>query len=88
MGSSLSIPSNSKNDADNRGEITMGSDSFSVQDAELETFEKAVQVLEQVKQVVAGREAPLLMWPIDGLLDVVRACSVCSHPYLKSRLAE
>ncbi|KZP07245.1 hypothetical protein FIBSPDRAFT_290164 [Athelia psychrophila] len=43
--------------------------------SELEVFAKAVRTLEQAKQVIAGRCVRLLASPIDGLLDVVAACS-------------
>lgn len=77
MGSILSGLLNSRNDAD---DIGTGADSFCAQDAELEAYEKAVQDLEQVKEVVAGREAPLRLWPIDGLLDVVEAAAYVFIP--------
>ena len=53
-------------------------DSSIGQVSELEAYAEAVHTLEQLKEVIAGRCARLLALPIDGLLDVVNACSVSS----------
>ncbi|KZP02890.1 hypothetical protein FIBSPDRAFT_845430 [Athelia psychrophila] len=45
------------------------------QTSELEVFAEAVRTLEQAKQAIAGRCVRFLTSPIDGLLDVVAACS-------------
>ena len=60
-----------------------GPDLFTGQTSELEAFAEAVRVLEQAKEVIAGRCVRLLTLPIEGLLDVVNACSVSFRVDLK-----
>ena len=54
-------------------------DSSAGQTSELEAFTEAVKVLEHAKKVGAGRCVRLLALPIDGVLDVVKACSMRSN---------
>ncbi|KAF7974794.1 hypothetical protein HWV62_11287 [Athelia sp. TMB] len=46
-----------------------------LQASELEPFAEAIQALRQAKAVIACKWPPILVLPIDGLLDVVEACS-------------
>ena len=63
-------------------------DSSPGQTTELEAFAGAVKALERAKGVVAGRCARLLALPIDGVLDIVKACSVRSAIDSKFRFIE
>ena len=63
-------------------------DSAAGQTSELEAFEEAVQALKEAKEAVAGRCVRLLALPIDGLLAVVKACSVSSDLDFESHLTQ
>ena len=65
-----------------------GPDLPALQASELEPFAEAVQALGRAKAVIAGRWPLILALPIDGLLDVVEACSVSHHFTSKCRPAE
>ena len=57
-----------------------GPDLLTGQASELEAFEEAVRVLERTNEAIAGT---FLTPPIEGLLDLVNACSVSSRIDLK-----
>ncbi|KAF7980738.1 hypothetical protein HWV62_36757 [Athelia sp. TMB] len=58
-----------------KGSSALPTDLAAEQPSELEAYVEAVKALEQTKEVLAGRCVRLLTLPVEGVLDVARACS-------------
>ncbi|KAF7982225.1 hypothetical protein HWV62_29426 [Athelia sp. TMB] len=76
-GQSKDTPAPHSSSLADAGDEGLGSSAAQIK--ELEALAEAAQSLEQAKRVIAGSRMGLLVSPINGLLDVVKACGVRSH---------